>query len=100
MLPDGRLALIYFDRTGVPTLKLVLSADQGKTYTEPFEVYRHEAPKAEHTKQAYAEAWTEMNKFTAGHCFQTVLPDGNLLVVNYAGPSQHRTNAMITKVLV
>lgn len=100
MLPDGRLALAYFDRTDAPTLKLVLSADQGKTYTEPFEVYRHEAPKAEHTKQAYAEAWTEMNKFTAGHCFQTVLPDGNLLVVNYAGPSQHRTNVMITKVLV
>lgn len=100
VLPDGRLSLVYFDRTGIPTLKLVLSSDEGKTYTEPYEVYRHEAPKAEHQKNNYNEAWTEMNKFTAGHCFQAVLPDGNLLVVNYAGPEQHKTNAMLTKVCV
>ena len=99
-LPDGRVALPYFDRTGVPTLKLAFSSDDGKTFGEPMVVYRHEAPKAEHAKSAYAEAWAEMGKYTAGHCFQDLTPDGNLLVVNYAGPETHKTNAMLTKVLV
>ena len=99
-LPDGRVALPYFDRTGIPTLKLAFSEDGGKTFGEPMVVYRHEAPKAEHAKNAYAEAWDEMGKYTAGHCFQDLAPDGSLLVVNYAGPRQHQTNTMLTKVLV
>ena len=99
-LLDGRVALPYFDRTGVPTLKLAFSEDGGKTFGEPMVVYRHEAPKAEHAKNAYAEAWAEMGKYTAGHCFQTLDNDGNLLVVNYAGPETHKTNTMLTKVLV
>ena len=99
-LKDGRVALPYFDRTGVPTLKLAFSEDGGKTFGEPMVVYCHEAPKAEHAKSAYAEAWDEMGKYTAGHCFQDLSNDGNLLVVNYAGPETHKTNTMITKVLV
>lgn len=99
-LKDGRVALPYFDRTGVPTLKLAFSEDGGKTFGEPIVVYCHEAPKAEHAKSAYAEAWDEMGKYTAGHCFQNLTNDGNLVIVNYAGPQQHKTNTMITKVLV
>ena len=99
-LCDGRVALPYFDRTGVPTLKLAFSSDGGKTFGEPMVVYCHEAPKAEHAKSAYAEAWAEMGKYTAGHCFQDIDADGNLLVVNYAGPETHKTNTMITKILV
>ena len=99
-LPDGRVALPYFDRTGVPTLKLAFSEDGGKTFGQPMVVYCHEAPKAEHAKNAYAEAWAEMGKYTAGHCFQDLDNDGNLLVVNYAGSETHKTNTMLTKVLV
>ena len=99
-LKDGRVALPYFDRTGVPTLKLAFSEDGGKTFGEPMVVYCHEAPKAEHAKSAYAEAWDEMGKYTAGHCFQDLTNDGNLIIVNYAGPQQHKTNTTITKVLV
>ena len=99
-LTDGRVALPYFDRTGVPTLKLAFSEDGGKTFGEPMVIYRHEAPKAEHAKNAYAEAWDEMGKYTAGHCFQSLTNDGNLLIVNYAGPQTHKTNTMLTKVLV
>ena len=79
---------------------MAFSNDGGKTFQEIIDVYRHEAPKAEHAKSAYAEAWAEMGKYTAGHSFQTILPDGNLLVINYAGPETHKTNAMLTKVLV
>jgi hypothetical protein len=99
-VPDGRVALPYFDRTGIPTLKLAFSSDGGKTFAEPMVIYRHEAPKAEHAKSAYAEAWDEMGKYTAGHCFQSLTNDGNLLIVNYAGPETHKTNTMMTKVLV
>lgn len=99
-LPDGRVTLPYFDRTGTPTLKLGISNDGGKSFGEIMDVYRHEAPKAEHAKSAYAEAWDEMSKYTAGHCFQDIAPDGTLWVVNYAGPQQHKTNTMLTKILV
>lgn len=100
MLPDGRLSLVYFDRTDIPTLKLAISEDMGKTFGGPVNVYVHEAPKAEGVKSKYSEAWAEMGKYTAGHCFQALSREGDLIVANYAGPEQHQTNAMITRVKV
>jgi len=97
-LSDGRLALVYFDRTGVPTLKLALSTDGGHRFSEPLVVYEHKAPKAENAKSRYAEAWDEMGKYTAGHCFARALPDNQLLIVFYAGPVKDKTNAMLYRV--
>ena len=51
-------------------------------------------------KGAYAEAWDEMSKFTAGHCFQTLMPDGTLLVVLYAGPVKDKTAARLFRISV
>lgn len=99
-LPDGRIALVWFDRTGVPTCKLALSEDGGFSFGPAFTVYEHKAPVAERTKGAYAEAWDEMGKYTAGHCFQTLMPDGTLLVVLYAGPVKDKTAARLFRIAV
>ncbi len=100
VLKDGRLALVYIDRTGAPTVRLALSRDRGRTWEENEALYVHGTQKAEHLKSAYGEAWTEMGKFTAGHPFLTLLADGRLLVVNYAGPAKDRTDLMLTWVEV
>ena len=97
-LSDGRLAMVYFDRTGVPTLKLALSADGGHTFEEPLVVYEHKAPKAENVKARYAEAWDEMGKFTAGHCFAEALSGNRMLIVFYQGPVKDKTNAMLYRI--
>ena len=96
MLPDGRLALIYIDRTSAPTVRLALSGDRGQTWQENLVVYVHGTQRAEHTKSTYAEAWTEMGKFTAGHPFITSLSDDRLLAVHYAGSERDQTNLMLT----
>ena len=96
MLPDGRLALIYIDRTGAPTVRLALSRDHGRTWEENLALYVHGTQRAEHQKSAYGEAWTEMGKFTAGHPFLTRLNNGQLLAVHYAGPAKDRTDLMLT----
>lgn len=96
MLPDGRLALVYMDRTGAPTVRLAVSYDLGKTFPEILDLYIHGSRKAEHTKSQYNEAWTEMGKYTAGHSFLTLLANGQLLIVNYAGPEKDRTDLMLT----
>ena len=95
-LPDGRLALIYIDRTGAPTVRLAISPDRGKSWQENLVLYVHGTQLAEHHKSAYSEAWTEMGKFTAGHPFVTRLGDGRLLAVHYAGPEKDRTDLMLT----
>ena len=96
MLPDGRLALVYIDRTGAPTVRLALSRDRGGTWEEDWALYVHGTQRAEHRKTAYGEAWTEMGKFTAGHPFVTRLSSGRLLVIHYAGPETDRTDLMLT----
>ena len=98
LLDDGRMALVWFDRTGVPTLKLALSDDDGRTFDAPFTVYEHRAPKALHDKSAYAEAWDEMGKFTAGHCFAANAGKNRLYVIYYAGPAKDRTNIKLAVV--
>ena len=96
MLPDGRLALVYIDRTGAPTVRIALSRDRGRTWEENHVIYIHGTQRAEHRKSAYGEAWTEMGKFTAGHPFITRLADGRLLAIHYAGPAKDRTDLMLT----
>ena len=95
---DGRLAMVYFDRTGVPACKLALSSDGGHTFEESLVIYEHKAPKAENAKECYAEAWDEMGKFTAGHCFAEALSGNRMLIVFYQGPVKDKTNAMLYRI--
>lgn len=86
-LPDGRTAMVYVDRTAAPAIKLRLSRDMGKTWPGATEMVLHQ-PRLERqsTKTgSLQEAWTEMEQFSVGLPATALLPDGDILVVFYAG---------------
>jgi hypothetical protein len=43
-----------------------------------------------------ADAWSEMGRFTVGLPATAALPNGDLLVVHYAGAETDRTNVELT----
>ncbi len=93
-LGDGRLVLVYVDRTGAPAIRCRVSADTGRTWPADSTLTLYESVLASQTvrKDGMADAWTEMGKFSVGLPATTSLPDGDLLVVYYAGSDTDHTN--------
>ena len=92
-LPDGRIGLVYVDRTGTPAIKLRASADGGRTWPERGELVLSAARLAPQTwrKQSMQDAWAEMSRFSLGLPATARLPGGDLLVVYYSGPHTDQT---------
>jgi BNR repeat protein len=93
-LPDGRIALVYVDRTGPPTIKLRASADGGQTWPEASEIVLHAAPVPPQSvlKSGMNDAWSEMSKFSVGLPAMALTRDGEVVVVYYAGPHFDETS--------
>ena len=93
-LPDGRLVIVYVDRTNAPAIRGRLSRDGGRTWPPDtqFSVYESQLASQTRSKAAMADAWSEMGKFSVGLPATAALPGGELLVVYYAGPETDRTN--------
>lgn len=93
-LADGRLIMVYIDREGIPTIKLRTSIDGGRSWPESSEKILYESELASQTRQkdSMQDAWAEMNKFSLGLPTTALLPDGDVLVVFYAGPHTEQTN--------
>lgn len=86
-LPDGRIVMPYVDRQPAPTIKLRTSTDGGRTWPDGTELTL-DAPldRAEqHGKASMQDAWSEMAAFSVGLPTTGRLPDGDVLVVYYAG---------------
>jgi BNR repeat-like domain len=93
-LPGGRTAMVYVDRTQAPAIKLRVSSDGGKTWPPATETVLYQArlgPQSG-TKGSLQEAWTEMERFSLGLPATARLPDGDILVVFYAGPEPDLTD--------
>jgi len=94
-LPDGRIALIYIDRSGPPAIKLRVSDDGGQTFPEPTELVLHQPGLAAQTrdKRGIKDLWSEFQQlYSVGHADSKLLPDGDLLVTFYSGPRTDETN--------
>jgi hypothetical protein len=93
-LPDGRIAMVYVDRTGPPAIKMRISSDKGRTWRESGEVVIHQAGSGSQTwnKGSMQDAWAEMGKFSTGLPATSPLQNGQILVVYYAGPDTDRTD--------
>jgi predicted neuraminidase len=93
-LRSGRLAMVYVDRTGAPAIRCRLSTDDGLAWPEDtvFSIYESPLPSQTVRKDGMADAWSEMGKFSVGLPATAALPDGDFLVVYYAGLSTDRTN--------
>jgi hypothetical protein len=93
-LPDGRIVMVYVDRHGPPVIKARASSDDGRTWPKATEMVVHEARAASQTreKSSMEDAWAEMAAFSVGLPATALLPDGDVLVVYYAGPETDRTS--------
>ena len=86
-LSDGKLAMIYIDRTDLPTIKLRISFDGGYTWPNEteMEVYKHDGKSQAIPNVDMNEAWAEMAAFSVGLPDTAVLPNGEILITYYAG---------------
>jgi len=92
-LPDGRIVMPYVDRQRTPTIKLRVSSDGGRTWPGSTELVlddRIHQPQ-EGGKSSMQDAWSEMAAFSVGLPTTAKLPDGDVLVVYYAGPKTDHT---------
>ena len=88
-LPDGRVAMPYVDRAGEPRIMLRCSSDGGRTWPDDTQVEVYSSGLANQTradKTLMDDQWTEMQAFSVGLPAASGLPDGDVLVVYYAGP--------------
>lgn len=93
-LADGRLALVYVDRSGAPAIRCRTSSDSGRSWPADTTVtlYASALPSQTVRKEGMADTWSEMGKFSVGLPATAALPDGDVLVVYYAGPQTDATN--------
>ena len=93
-LPDGRTLMVYVDRTGPPEIKARVSPDFGRTWPDETECVVHAAEQPSQTwrKASMQDAWAEMGEFSVGLPATARLPNGDVLVVYYAGPETDATS--------
>jgi hypothetical protein len=93
-LPDGRIAMVYVDRTEATAIKVRISADGGKTWPAATEMtlYQPELTSQARKKRSMQDAWSEMEKFSLGLPATARLANGDLLVIFYAGTEPDLTD--------
>ncbi len=93
-LRDNRIALVYVDRTGEPTIKFRISDDDGITWPDDTELTLYDSEKRPSTsggKRELKEAWSEMYEFSVGLPTIAETASGDVIAVYYAGPEADRT---------
>ncbi len=92
-LSDGRIAMPYVDRQRTPTIKLRVGTDSGRTWPASTElVLDDRLDRVQQSgKSSMQDAWSEMAAFSVGLPTTVALPDGDVLVVYYAGPNPDQT---------
>ena len=93
-LADGRIGMVYVDRTAEPVIKMRASDDGGRTWPENSELAISTPTGASQTvkKTDMRDAWAEMGAFSIGLPETAILRNGDILVVYYAGPRTDHTN--------
>jgi hypothetical protein len=93
-LKDDRIAMVYVDRTGVPTIKARISAAGGRTWPKKTETVLFRPPTINQTrnKKSMSDAWSEMARFSTGLPTTAALPNSDFVVVFYTGPETDKTD--------
>lgn len=89
-LPDGRLVSFIVDRNISRTMKLWVSADEGRTWPKDkaLTVYTHDEKAllmTGATQVDFKQYWEDMGKWTFGHPAARQLDKDHVLLVHYAG---------------
>jgi hypothetical protein len=93
-LADGRLVMVYVDRTAAPTIKVRTSDDDGHRWPAETErtLFAQRADRDLEHPGDMQTAWNEMYDFALGLPTTALLPGGDVLVVFYAGRSGDETD--------
>lgn len=94
MLDDGRICMVYVDRTDMPQIKARISLDKGRTWpceTE-FTLANGEAGIQSIKKHSMQEAWSEMGKFSVGLPAAVHLGGNEILITYYSGKHTDHTD--------
>jgi len=93
-LPDGKIAMVYVDRTAAPIIKARTSADGGKTWPASTEITisQVETDTQTKSKKRMQDAWSEMGKFSIGLPATARMKNGDVVTVYYAGPETDHTD--------
>ncbi|MBT3271730.1 MAG: exo-alpha-sialidase [Spirochaetales bacterium] len=100
LLPDGRLGMVYVDRTNAPVIRMRSTGDYGRTWPDVTEIILYQTASASQTweKKSMDDAWAEMAKYSVGLPATARLDNGDILVVYYAGPETDRTDIQWVRV--
>ena len=92
--------MVYVDRTGAPAIRLRISRDGGESWPADTvaTIYESVLPGQTTRKEGMADAWSEMGKFSVGLPATALDPDGEIIVLYYAGPDTDHTNVEWAKV--
>jgi hypothetical protein len=87
ILPDGRVVLAWVDRFGTRSIRARLAENINAPFTEETEavLYELEAPVKQSGEQTTGELLAEMGVWNFGLPYAEGLPDGDVLVLYYAG---------------
>ena len=91
ILPDGRIVLAYVDRFGTQSIRARWAKDVAGPFEKQTEVvvYAHQATAAKSAQAgATTEALVDMSRWSYGLPHAEGLPDGDVLVVYYAGTTE------------
>jgi len=99
-LPDGKIAMVYVDRSSEPVIKVRTSNDGGKVWAQDTESIIYESCTSAQTsnKSTMQDAWSEMGKFSVGLPATALLPGDDIIVVYYAGQHTDFTDIRWAKV--
>jgi hypothetical protein len=85
VLPDGRVVLAWVDRFGSRSIRARLAESIDGAFGRESEVVLHEASTASNIISSTGEALADMQTWSYGLPFAEALPDGDVMVVYYAG---------------
>lgn len=93
VLPSGQILLAYVHRHNPPSIRAILSDDDGQTWQQDSELILHEVqggPQAGMDQaRNEAEYWDDMCRWTFGHPKAIRLPNNQVYVIYYAPPEDY-----------
>jgi hypothetical protein len=94
MLDDGRICMVYVDRTNMPQIKARISHDKGRTWPGETELILASGETGSQSikKHSMQKAWREMGKFSVGLPAVVGLGGNEILVTYYAGHHTDHTD--------
>ena len=93
-LRNGRLAMVYVDRTTAPAIRCRISDDGGRSWPNEstLSIYETTLDAQTTSKGDMADTWAEMRKFSVGLPATAALPNGDFIVVYHAGKIADHTD--------